>query len=269
MNVEWNTIFTTGDINEITNNFMNLLTYNTKLFIPCYETMIRPRDKPSFNSEIRRLMRTRSRLHSSLKNKPQDIRLQNKFKTIRNKTVSEIRSAKINYQLKQFEMVNSGNPNSKTWWQTCESLLYNKPVIKAPLNNNGSLVTNNKHKADIFNRYFVEQSTLDESAAKLPQTPPRYNATIYNITTNPLEVYKTLNKRKPGKATGPDNISNRILTEPSSALAEPLSILFNKCSAKGTFPDAWKQENVIPLFKKGDMTQLQACQFTTMYFESV
>ena len=114
MNVAWNTIFTTGDINEITNNFMNLLTYNAKLFIPCYETTIRPRDKPWFNSEIRRLMRTRNILHSSLKNIPQDIRLQNKFKTIRNKTVSEIRSAKINYQLKQFEMVNSGNPNSKT-----------------------------------------------------------------------------------------------------------------------------------------------------------
>ena len=233
---------------------MNLLTYNAILFIPRYETTIRPRDKPWFNSVIRRLMWTRNRPYSSLKNKPQDIRLQNTFKTIRNKTVSEIRSAKINYQLKQFEMVNSGNTNSKTWWQTCKSLLYNKPVIKAPLNNNGSLVTDNKHKADIFNRYFVKQFTLDESAAKLPRTPPRYNANIYNITTNPLEVYKTLNKLEPGRATCPDNISNRILTETSSALAESLSILFNKCIAKGTFPDAWKQANVIPLFKKGDIT---------------
>ena len=209
MNVAWNTIFTTEDINQMTNNFMNRLTYNAKFFIPCYETTIRPRDKLWFNSEIRRLMRTRNRLHSSLKNKPHDIRLQNKFKTIRNKTVSEIRSgAKINYQLKQFEMVNNGNPNSKPWWQTCKSVLYNKPVIKAPLNINGSLVTDNKHKADIFNRYFVKQSTLGESSAKLPQTPPRYNANIYNITTNPLEVYKTLNKLKPGKATGPDNFTN-------------------------------------------------------------
>ena len=157
---------------------MNLLTYIAKLFIPCYETTIRPRDKSWFNSVIWRLMWTRNRPHSSLKNKPRDIRLQNKFNTIRNKTVSEIRSAKINYQLKQFAIVNSGNPNSKTWWQTCKSLLYNKPVIKAPLNNNGSLVTDNKHKADIFNRYFVKQSTLDESSAKLPQTPPRYNANI-------------------------------------------------------------------------------------------
>ena len=53
-------------------------------------------------------------------------------------------------------MVNNGNQNSKTWLQTCKSLLYNKPVIKAPLNNNGSLVTDNKQKADIFNRYFVK-----------------------------------------------------------------------------------------------------------------
>ena len=173
MSAAWNTIFTTEHINEMTNNFMNLLIYNVKLFIPRYETTISPRDKPWFNSEIRRLMRTRNRLHSSLKNKPHDIRLQNKFKTIRNKTVSEIRSAKMNYQLKQFKMVNSGSPNSKTWWQTCKSLLYNKPVIKVPLNNNGSLVTDNKHKADIFNRYFVKQYILDKSSAKLPQTPPR------------------------------------------------------------------------------------------------
>ena len=64
-----------------------------------------------------------------------------------------------------------------------------------------------------------------------------------------------MNKLKPGETTGPDNISNRILRETSSALAEPLSILFNKGIAKGTFPDAWKQANVIPLFNKGDMTQ--------------
>ena len=79
INVVWNTIFTTEDINEMTNNFLNFLTYKAKLFIPCYETTIRPRDKPWFNSEIRRLMRTRNKLHSSLKNKPHDIRLQNKF----------------------------------------------------------------------------------------------------------------------------------------------------------------------------------------------
>ena len=48
MNVAWNTIFTTEDFNETTNNFMNLLTYNAKLFIPCYETTIRPRDMPWF-----------------------------------------------------------------------------------------------------------------------------------------------------------------------------------------------------------------------------
>ena len=46
MNVAWNTIFTTEDINEMTNNFMNFLTYNAKLFIPCYETTISPRDEP-------------------------------------------------------------------------------------------------------------------------------------------------------------------------------------------------------------------------------
>ena len=68
-----------------------------------------------------------------------------------------------------------------------KSLLYNKPVIKAPLNNNGSLVTDNKHKADILNSYFVKQSILNEKSAKRAQTLSRYNVN-HNITTNPLEV---------------------------------------------------------------------------------
>ena len=98
-------------------------------------------------------------------------------------------------------------------------------------------MTDNKHKADFCNRY---------------------NPLLMDLLQNfqrPLEVNRIVNKLKPGKDQSPDNISNWILRETSPALAEPLSILFNKCIAKGTFPVAWKQANVILLSKKGDMTQ--------------
>ncbi len=54
------------------------------------------------------------------------------------------------------------------------------------------------------------------------------------------------------KATCPDNISYKLLKEASVAIAEPLSHLFNFSLSMGTFPDAWKLANVIPIFKKGD-----------------
>ena len=37
-----------------------------------------------------------------------------------------------------------------------------------------------------------------------------------------------------------------------SALAKPLSIIFNNCIKTGIFPYTWKKSNVIPVHKKND-----------------
>ena len=65
------------------------------------------------------------------------------------------------------------------------------------------------------------------------------------------QYYTTLNINK---ATGPDQIGNRILKESSRVLAEPLSKLFNICIRSGIFPSSWKRAHVIPLHKSGDLT---------------
>ena len=54
------------------------------------------------------------------------------------------------------------------------------------------------------------------------------------------------------KASGYDNISNRILKQTSKAIAKPLSELFNKSFSSGTYPDIWKRANVPPVFKQSD-----------------
>ena len=51
------TLYTIDDIKEVTSNFKNILTYDAKLSLPCYDITIRLRDKTWFNSENRRLMR--------------------------------------------------------------------------------------------------------------------------------------------------------------------------------------------------------------------
>ncbi len=54
------------------------------------------------------------------------------------------------------------------------------------------------------------------------------------------------------KPQAPDNISNKLLKEGSVPIAEPLSDIFNFSLSLGTFQDAWKLANAIPIFKKGD-----------------
>ena len=71
-----------------------------------------------------------------------------------------------------------------------------------------------------------------------------------HITTKGTE--KLLNNLDTSKATGPDQISARILKQYSTQLAPHLTYIFNKSLERGAVPTDWRRANVIPIFKKGD-----------------
>jgi hypothetical protein len=52
------------------------------------------------------------------------------------------------------------------------------------------------------------------------------------------------------KASGPDQISNKILKECANSLCAPLALLFNKSLEIGIYPSSWKEALVTAIFKK-------------------
>ena len=74
---------------------------------------------------------------------------------------------------------------------------------------------------------------------------------------NPIQigiegVQAQLQRLNPYKATGPDNISPRVLKEMADVLAAPLTALFQNSLDKSEVPDDWRKARVTPLYKKGD-----------------
>ncbi len=116
----------------------------------------------------------------------------------------------------------------------------------------GIIVTNDLEKANLLNNSFISQTILDDKNALLPDLPLYCNHLVDQKVVSAIDVYKVLNGLDISKSTGSDNISNTLLKEASVPIAEPLSHLFNFSLSLGTFPDAWKLANVIPMFKKGD-----------------
>ena len=129
-----------------------------------------------------------------------------------------------------------------------------KHIINSPLSINWQLISDNLKKRDLFNNYFIKQSSIGESNVRIPYLPCFCNTNIPTKTVKSSEVLKKLNTLNINKTTEPHQIANRILTESSRVLAEPLPKLFNICIRSGIFPSAWKRAHVTFLHKSGDLT---------------
>ena len=63
---------------------------------------------------------------------------------------------------------------------------------------------------------------------------------------------KLLRNINPSKASGPDNIPNRILKQCAKQLAPSLAIIFQSSIDTGVLPKDWLNANISSIYKKGD-----------------
>ena len=123
------------------------------------------------------------------------------------------------------------------------------PPLQGP---DGNTTTNDYDKATLLNDYFAAQSTLNVPNDQEPPSSPTDRPpvpTLDNITTDEHEVLAVLNSLDPHKSTGPDNLPIKFLKLTALIIAKPLSQLFNKSLATGTYPSKFKEANVRPIFK--------------------
>ena len=121
---------------------------------------------------------------------------------------------------------------------------------------NNDIYTDESDKANLMNNFFQSKTVLNEQNATLPNLPDNTfpNLHLDNIIFSQLEVESVLKTLVTGKASGPNGLSNRILRELSSELSIPFCSLFNQSLRTGTFPATYKEANVCPVPKKGDMS---------------
>ena len=240
------------DVNLSANNMTDVINQSASLHIPNKVVTIRKNDPPWFNNSIRKIIRCRKRAHRKAKrtNNPDHWA---KFRSLRNKSIATIRTCKEHYFNNLTEKLVDEHTDPKNWWKVAK-LITNIDGSKKeipPLISNNTLYESDQDKTELFNNYFIAQSTINDDNI----FPPDINEGDYSLgdihisETDVSDVLRLLNT---SKASGPDQINPTLLKEASAQLCKPLSKLFNNSLTSGKFPESWKEANVTPIYKKDD-----------------
>ena len=252
--IDWRAL-ENDDISLYASNLNSTILSLTKECIPNKSIRVRTSDPPWITTLLKRQIRKRKRLYRKAKQTNLE-RHWIKFRQLRNETNTMIRNSKQQFYDNIAEKLKSKSLSSKDWWSTLKTFI--SPNLNSaipPIESEGIIYSDDFEKANLFNNYFQGQTVLDDSNAVLPELPePSYLTSLSSIAFDPQEVEEILRTLKTDKASGPDGLSNRILKELSHELSSPLCSLFNKSLSLGKFPSPYKDANVTPVHKKGDLS---------------
>ena len=187
------------------------------------------------------------------------------YKTVRNRVVKMIRSARKDKSLKGCD---EAKGDSGKMWKVIREATNTKPkpnvtpdFIKVKTADDKFRKIQNKTEiADEMNRQFCQMGA--NLAENLPpteahfsdylQTPnPNHERFILHPATEP-EVEKESQELDVSKSTGIDTIPPKIVKWSAVILTPILTKLINMCFVGGIYPDSLKIGRVIPIFKGGN-----------------
>ena len=227
----------------------------SKVCIPKKIVTIRPSDLPWMTSSIKRYIRKRKRAYRRAK-QTNFMNDWNTFRRLRNKTISMIRESKKALNESLSDKLKSDSLSPRQWWSLLKSFISpSSQASSPPLEKDGLVFVEEEEKANVLNDFFSDQTLLNDHDAALPEIAPYLvERCLSSLILSPDEVKLILKSLPVGKATGPDGLSNRILSVLADELFIPVCALFNQPLQHGAVPDCFKETHVCPILKGGDPT---------------
>ena len=239
--------YKTRSINQNWNDIKSCIESTMNANIPT-RTISSKNHKPWLTSDIRHLSRRKHRLYKRAKQsgKPEH---NQKFQEVKNLCSKKVKKACVKY-INRRVLGGLENGNSKPFWSYIKSLQQEGIGIPS-LRVGSTLYSTASDKARILISDFQSVFTREDTSFIAWLGPSKTR--IGKVTAQEAGVRKLLSQLKSHKASGPDNIPNRVLRELSAELAPCLTALSNQSLESGTIPDDWSKASISPVFKKGSV----------------
>ena len=102
----------------------------------------------------------------------------------------------------------------------------------------------------------------------MPNFEKLTNSNLDAIVITENEVKEILDILNINKASGSVLINHKMLKYVSAAVSKPLTVIFNRSLREKHYPEPWKKNNVVPLFKKGDKVSNEVSNYRPVSLSS-
>ena len=150
-----------------------------------------------------------------------------------------IQNRKESYSYGLSVKLNNPQTSPKIYWSVIKSCYDGRKIpIIPPLSVNGKMITDFNEKANLFNKYFSFQCHPLPNDSKLPENQTYIKETkLSSFNIEDEDMYKTIRALDINKTHGHYEVSIRMLKLFDKSIIKTLSIIFNNCKRKNTFPN--------------------------------
>ena len=191
--VDWEVLICNApNVDTATDNFTNTFLEIAGRCIPNSEVIIRPSDKPWFDSVLRKHCRIRDRLkqQANRSKRPGDWI---KYKNMRNRVNNMKKHAKEKfYENLETRIDETKNENPRGFWHILQSFLSvpSKPLPPLNFTKSGEpeVAYTDQEKVNVLNNYFTSISRVDETNVNLPEFLVKCPNSLTDITIEESDV---------------------------------------------------------------------------------
>jgi len=204
---------------------------------------------PWFDRSAKSLVRKKQKLYNRARNtqRQEDWDAYHRVRYALQKYLKDKKNAHVNNIL----VTAMEKKNTKPFWNYVKALRRDN-VGTAPLLDEGTLRSDPTERAEILGRQFESVFVDDTDLGGIPTPPGPPTPSISNLIITESGILKLLQQLDTTKASGPDNIPNKLLKELAIYLAPVLTSLYNQSLQTGNLPSDWLTASVTPVFKKGN-----------------
>ena len=219
------------------------------------------KDKPWITTGIKTSIKHCSNLHKKHNERPNETR-KLAWLSYKHELTNCIRAAETQYYRK---LLVDHNNSCQNLWKIFVKILKktNTKQNITKIKTGNETITNPTQITDSFNKFFTNigknlaDSIDNEDPYSFKKFLDKPILQSFNLCeTSAPEIKYLMGKINPKKSTGSDDLPGIFINISAPLVAETLSKLFNLSICKGEYPDTLKIAKVIPIFKKGEHTDM-------------